>query len=79
MQIHCNHMVAARGLQHIRHQLRGDGRPGPVLFILARVGKVGDHGGDAARRSGLAGVDYDEEFHKAVVDVAGGGGLEDED
>lgn len=70
-------MVTASRLQHIRHQLCGDGGSGPVFFVLARVGEVGDYGGDAPRGGGLAGVDYDEELHEAVVDVARGGGLED--
>jgi hypothetical protein len=46
---------------------------------LPRVGVAGDHCGDAARRGGFAGVDHDEEFHEAVVDVARGGGLDDVD
>ena len=45
---------------------------------MARVGEVGDHGGDAAGRRGFTGVDHDEEFHEAVIDVTGGGRLEDE-
>lgn len=75
MQIHCDNMVAPRRLQHIRNQLRGDGRPGLVFLVLARVGEVRDHGCDAAGGRSLAGVDHDEEFHEAVVDVAWGGGL----
>ena len=78
MQIHGDDMIASRRLQHIGHELCGDGSPGSILFVLARVGEVGDYGGDAAGGGGFAGVDYDEEFHEAVVDVARGGGLEDE-
>lgn len=78
MQVHGDDVVAARRLQHVGHEFRRDGRARLVLFVLARVGEVGDHGGDAPRGGGAAGVDDDEEFHEAVVDVAGGGGLEDE-
>lgn len=72
-------MIAASRLQHVGNELRRDGGAGFVFLVLARVGKVGDDGCDAARRGGLAGIDHDEEFHKAVVDVARGGRLEDED
>lgn len=78
VQVHGDDVVAARRLQHVGHELGGDGRARLVLFVLARVGEVGDHGGDAPRGGGAAGVDDDEELHEAVVDVAGGGGLEDE-
>ena len=70
-------MVASRRLQHIRHKLRGDGRARAVFLVLPRVGEVGDYGGDAPCGGGLAGGEYDEEFHEAVVNVARGGGLED--
>lgn len=72
-------MITPRRLQHVGHKFRSDGRSGPVLLVLAGVGEVGYDGGDASRGSGFAGVDYDEEFHEAVVNVAWGGGLEDED
>lgn len=79
VQIHGDDMVAPGGLEHIRHQLRRDGRPRLILLVLSRVGEIGDDGGDAAGGGGLAGVDDDEEFHQTVVDVAGRSGLEDED
>ena len=78
VQVHGDDVVAARRLQHVGHQLRRDRSPGLVLLVLAGVGEVGDDGGDASRRGRLAGVDHDEELHQAVVDVARGGGLEDE-
>ena len=71
-------MVTACRLQHIRNQFRGDGGAGFVFLVLARVGEVGDYGCDAAGGGGFAGPDHDEEFHEGVVDVARGGGLEDE-
>ena len=79
VQVHRDHVVAARRLDHVGHELRGDGGAGFVLLVLTCVGEVGDDGGDAACRGGLAGVDHDEEFHEAVIDVARGGGLENED
>lgn len=79
MQIHRDDMVATCGLQHVGHKAGSDGRTGLVFLVLAGIGKVGDDGRDAARGCGLAGVDHDEEFHEAIVDVAGSGGLEDED
>ena len=79
MQIHGDHMVTACRLQHIGHQFCRNRCAGPVFFVLAGVGKIGDDGGDAARGGGFAGGDHDEEFHDSVVDVTRGGGLEDED
>jgi hypothetical protein len=79
MQIHRDNMITARRLQHIGYQFRGYRCSALVFLVLARIGEVRDHGCDATGRGGLAGVDHDEELHKAVVDVAGRGGLEDED
>ena len=63
MQIHGNHMIAARRLQHVGHQFRRDGGARLVLFVLARVGEVRDHGGDAPRRRRFARVDHDQQLH----------------
>ena len=79
VQVHGDDVVAPGRLQHVGHELGGDGSAGLVFFVLACVGEVGDDGRDAPGGGGLAGVDHDEEFHEAVVDIAGGGGLEDED
>lgn len=70
---------AARDLEHIGNQLGADGCPGLVLLVLPGVGEIRDDGSDAAGRCGAAGVDHDEQLHEPVVDVAGGGGLQDED
>lgn len=78
MQIHCNHMIASRRLQHVRHQLCRDGRARSILFVLPCVGEIGDDGSDASGGGGFASGEDDEEFHKPVVDVARGGGLQDE-
>lgn len=79
MQVHCDDMIAAGCLQHVRHELRSDRCTGSVFLVLASIGEVRDHGGDTTRGCGLAGVDDDEEFHEAVIDVARSGGLEDKD
>ena len=79
VQVHGDDVVTPGRLEHVGHELCGDGCARLVLFVLPRVGKVGDDGGDATCRGSLAGGDYDEELHDVVVDVAGGGGLEDED
>lgn len=79
MQVHGDHMIAAGCLQHVRHELCRDGCTGFVFLILAGIGKVRDHGSDTTGGCGLAGVDDDEKFHEAIVDIARSGGLEDED
>lgn len=79
MKIHGDHMVATGCLQHVGHQLRCDRCTGFILLVLSRIREVGNHSGDAAGGGSFAGVDDDEEFHKAVIDVAGGGRLENED
>lgn len=79
MQVHGDDMIAAGCLQHIRHEFCSDGSTGSVFLVLTGIGEVGDHGGDTTGRCSLAGVDDDEEFHEAVIDVARSGGLEDED
>ena len=79
MEVHRDDMVAASRLQHIGHELGGDRSPTLIFLVLARVGEVGQDGGDAPSGGGAAGVDEDEELHDVVVDVAGLGGLDDED
>lgn len=63
-------MVAPCDRQHIRHELRGDGRAGHVLLVHPRIREAGNNGGNSARRRSLAGRDEDEEFHEVVVGVA---------
>ena len=79
MQVHSDDMVTSSHLQHVGHEPRGDGRPALVLLVLARVGEVGDDGGDAPRGGRLAGVYHDQQLHEPVVDFARRGGLQDED
>lgn len=79
VQIHRDNMVAPCDLQHVGDELRRDGRARLVFLVLARVGEVRNYGGDAAGGRGFTRVDYYEEFHEAVVDVAWERRLEDED
>ena len=79
MQIHRDQVITPSCLEHIGHELGGDRSPTLIFLVLARVGEVGQDGGDAAGGGGAAGVDEDEQFHYVVVDVAGFGGLDDED
>ena len=78
MEIHGDDMVAARGLEHVGHESRGDRRAALILLVLSRVREVGDDSGDAACGGGLAGVDHDEQLHQTIVDVVGAGRLQDE-
>lgn len=72
VKIHGDDVVAAGGLEHVSHQTGGDGGTRFVLLVLASVGEVGKHGGDAAGRGGLASIDHDEQLHDSIVDVARG-------
>lgn len=78
MQVHGDHVIAAGRLQHVGHQLGRDWRARFVLFVLPSVGKVGNNGRNPSCGGRLASVDDDKEFHESIVDIAGGGGLEDE-
>lgn len=79
VQVHSDDVVAASGLEHVGHELSGDRSTTLVLLILAGVGEVGDNGGDTAGGGGLAGVNHDQEFHEAIVDIVRSRGLQDED
>jgi hypothetical protein len=78
MEIHRDDMVTPSSLQHIRNQLGRDRCSALVLLVLARIWEVRDDCSDASGAGGLAGVDHDEEFHEAVIDVTGSSGLKDE-
>ena len=78
MQVHRYYMMASRRLQHVRHQLRRDGRARFIFLVLPCVREVGDHGGNTSGGGGFASGEDDEELHEPVVDVARGGGLENE-
>ena len=72
MEIHGQHAVRARGLDHIGDELRGDGVAALGLAVLAGIAEIRDDGGDAAGRSAAAGVDHDEQLHQVVVDRLAG-------
>jgi hypothetical protein len=78
MEIHRDDMVTPSSLQHIRNKLGRDRCSTLVFLVLARVWEVRDDRSDASGAGGLAGVDHDEEFHEAVIDVTGSSGLKDE-
>lgn len=79
MQVHGDDMLAACSLQHICHELGGDGSPTLILFVLPRIWEIGEDSGDSARGGGSAGIDQDEQLHNMIVDVARLCRLEDED
>ena len=71
VQVHRDDVVAPGRLQHVGHELGRDGRARLVLLVLPRVREVWDHGGDAAGRRCLAGVDHDQQLHEPVVSARG--------
>lgn len=79
VEVHGDDVVGAGGLDHVGDQAGRDGGARAVLLVLAGVGEAGDDGGDAAGAGGPAGVDHDEHLHETLVDIAGGGRLEDVD
>lgn len=79
VEIHRDHMVTPRRLQHVGHEFGGDRSPTLILLVLTSVWEVGQDGGDAAGGGCAAGVDEDEELHDVIVDVAGFGRLDYED
>jgi len=66
-------------LEHVGDKPSRNGGTALVLLVLAGVWEVGDDGSDSAGASGSAGVDHDEHLHEAIIDITGGGRLEDED
>ena len=79
VKIHGNDVVAASSLEHVGHELGGNGSTALVLLILAGVGEVGDNSRDAAGRGSLAGIDHDKELHKSIVDIVRFRRLQNED
>ena len=64
--------AAARGGEHVGHQLGGDGVTGLGLAVLPGIAEVRDDGGDAAGGGALHRVDHDQQLHEAVVDRLAG-------
>ena len=79
VKIHCDDVVATGGLKHVCHEFCGDWRTGLVLLVLAGIREVWNHSGDAARGSGLACIDHNQQLHESIIDVAWWCGLQDED
>jgi hypothetical protein len=78
VQVHRDNVIAPSDGHHVGDELGGDRRARFLLLVHPRVRETGHDGGDAARRSGFASGDEDEEFHEVVVDV-GAASLDDED
>lgn len=70
---------ASRDLEHVCNELGANWSSRLVLLVLAGIGEVRDNSGDPSGRGGAAGVDHDEQLHETIVDIAGSGGLKDED
>ncbi len=68
MQVHGDHARHACGLQHIGHDLGGDGHTrGARTPVLPRIAEIGNDRGDALGRSTLERIDHDEQFHQVVI------------
>ena len=78
VQIHREHAVDARGLEHVGHQARGDRLARRRLLVLARVREPRHDGGDALGRGQARRVDHDQELDQVVVARARAG-LDQED
>jgi hypothetical protein len=63
-------MVTTGRLEHVRDELRGDGRAALVLFVLAGIRKQWEYRSDALCARDLARVDHDAEFHEPGVNLA---------
>lgn len=71
-------VVTPRALQHVCHELCGDGRATLVLLVLTRIGKKGDHGSNPPRAGNFARVNHDAELHERGIDRVAAG-LDDVD
>lgn len=79
MEINGDNVVGTGGLQHVGDKSGANRSAGLVFLVLASVGEVGNNGSYPPSTGGSAGRDGDEELHQALVDVAGGGRLDNED
>lgn len=79
MKIHRDDVVATGSLEHIRDELRGNGSTALILLVLASIRKAWDDGGDSSRRRRLARIYHDQQLHQAIVHLAGGRALDNED
>ena len=79
VQIHREDAVHAHALEHVRHDLGGNGHAGGTrTAVLTGITVVGHHGGDAARGGAAQSVRHDHEFHQIIVG-GGAGALQHED
>jgi hypothetical protein len=65
-----NDMIASRLLNHIRYQLRRDGRPALVFLILPGVREERDNRRDSLRARNFACMYHDAQLHKGRVDLS---------
>ena len=79
VQVERDDAVDAGRLEKVGHETSGDGLARGGLAVLARVGVVGEHGGDGAGRGARGGVGDDERLHEEVVHVLAHDGLDEED
>jgi len=78
VQVHGQHAVGSRQLEHVGDQAGRDGLARLRLAILPRVGEERHHRGDALRRGELRGLDHEEQLHQVLVDRPAAG-LHEED
>lgn len=71
MEVHRNNVIAPSNRQHIRHELRRDGRPRLVLLVHPCIGEARDDSRYPPCRGGFARRDENEQFHEVVVDIPG--------
>lgn len=62
-------MIASSLLNHVRHELCGNGGSTLVLLILPRIWKKRYNGSDPLCTGNLAGVDHDAELHERSIDL----------
>ena len=67
MQVHREHAVDARRLEHAGHEARGDRLARGRLLVLARVAVPRRDGDHAVRRRADRRVDHDQQLHQRVV------------
>eukprot|EP00760_Papus_ankaliazontas_P022860 PhM_4_TR19051/c0_g1_i1/m.3011 len=69
VQVHRQHTVDTHGLDELCHGAGADGHAGLHFAVLAAVGVVRHHGGDALRARQSCGVDHQKELHEGRVDL----------
>ena len=67
VQVHRQHAVDPRGLEHARDEAGGDRLARRRLLVLARVAVPRRHGDHAVRRGADRRVDHHQQLHQRVV------------